>query len=342
MWFFFGGVLVFCITYLLTGLFRSYALKNSLMDIPNERSSHEIPTPRGGGVAVALVLFVSYALLSFLEPTIQQSALAIISACIGIFLVGLIDDHRHVSARWRLLVHFSGISVGLVMMGGIPPVDVFGVRVETGYIGAFLIVMCMVWLLNLFNFMDGIDGIASVEAITTGLALSFISWFVAPESAVWMLPLIMVCSVTGFLMWNFPPAKIFMGDAGSGFIGALLGLLTIQATWEAPVLFWCWIIMLAVFIVDASVTLFRRLMALEPVYKPHRSHAYQNAARNYNGHLPVTLGVGFINVFFLFPISLFVATGMLEGLVGVLMAYVPLFFVALYFKAGVKEKKVGV
>lgn len=340
MWFLFVGILAFLATYLLTGYFRYYALKNRLMDIPNERSSHEVPTPRGGGVAIALVLTVFFTALSFVEPDIQQSLLAIIFACAGICLVGLVDDHRHVSARWRLLVHFSGISLALVMMGGVPPIEVYDVSVEAGFIGSVLIVTGLVWLLNLFNFMDGIDGIASVETITSGLALAFLSWMVVPDSMIWVPPLFMACSVLGFLIWNFPPAKIFMGDAGSGFIGALLGLLAVHAAWESPVLLWCWVIMLAVFVVDASVTLARRLIALEPVYKPHRSHAYQNASRLYRSHLPVTLGVAGINVVFLFPIAFSVATGLVEGVVGVVIAYVPLCFIALYLKSGVSEEKV--
>jgi Fuc2NAc and GlcNAc transferase len=142
-------------------------------------------------------------------------------------------------------------------------------------------------MLNLYNFMDGIDGIASVEAICACLGASVLYWLSGLDALIWG-PLLLAASVAGFLYWNFPPARIFMGDAGSGFLGIVLGGLSLQAAWVSEPMLWAWLILLGVFIVDATFTLFRRLLRGEKVYEAHRSHAYQFASRRFGKHLPVT------------------------------------------------------
>jgi Fuc2NAc and GlcNAc transferase len=149
-----------------------------------------------------------------------------------------------------------------------------------------------------------------------------------------VVPLALAAATTGFFFWNFPPARIFMGDAGSGFLGMMLGVLSLQAAWAAPQLLWSWLILLGVFVVDATVTLVCRTLRGERVYEAHRSHAYQHAARRAGRHLPVTLATAAINVLWLFPIALWVGTGALDGGLGVLLGYAPLILVALRLGAG--------
>ena len=154
-----------------------------------------------------------------------------------------------------------------------------------------------------------------------------------------MVPLLLAAAVMGFLFWNFPPARIFMGDAGSGFLGIALGVLSLQAAWVAPQLLWSWLILLGVFIVDATFTLLRRLLRGDKVYEAHRSHAYQYASRQYGRHLPVTLVVGGINILWLLPMALLVGLGWVDSFLGVLIAYVPLFGLALKYRAGELESQ---
>jgi Fuc2NAc and GlcNAc transferase len=180
--------------------------------------------------------------------------------------------------------------------------------------------------------MDGIDGIASVEAVTVCVGAAVLYEVQGGISIVG--PLLLACSVLGFLCWNFPPAKIFMGDAGSGFLGVTLGILALQSAWISTNLFMGWLILLGVFIVDATVTLIRRLVRGDKVYEAHRSHAYQFASRQYKRHLPVTLATGALNIVWLFPIAWLVVEGKLEGLIGLLIAYIPLVLLALKFRAG--------
>ena len=191
-------------------------------------------------------------------------------------------------------------------------------------------------MLNLYNFMDGIDGLASVEAICVCLSACLLYWLGGFNNLI-ITPLLLAASVAGFLFWNFPPARIFMGDAGSGFLGIILGLLSLQATWVSPKLLWVWLILLGVFIVDATVTLLRRLLRGDKVYEAHRSHAYQFASRQYGRHLPVTLAVAAINLLWLLPVAACVVLLRLDGALGLVLAYAPLVLLAVKFHAGELE-----
>jgi Fuc2NAc and GlcNAc transferase len=150
-------------------------------------------------------------------------------------------------------------------------------------------------------------------------------------------PLVLAAATLGFLVWNWPPAKIFMGDAGSGFLGLTLGGLSLQAAWAAPTLLWSWVILLGIFVVDATLTLVRRGIRGEPVYHAHRSHAYQHAAQRWDSHTPVTVAVAAINVFWLLPCAVLVARGSLDGAIGIVVAYAPLIAAAMWLRAGVPD-----
>lgn len=321
----------------LTGLLRRYALARSIIDIPNARSSHTVPTPRGGGVSIVASFLLALPLVSVFGLASWPVALAFLGAGAGIALLGFLDDHGHIAARWRLLGHFAGAAWALFWLGGLPPLHVFGFELDLGWAGYLLAALYLVWLLNLYNFMDGIDGIASVEAICVcvGGALLYV---VSGHTHDATLPLLLAAAVAGFLFWNFPPARIFMGDAGSGFLGIALGILSLQAAWVESQLFWSWLILLGVFIVDATFTLLRRLLRGDKVYEAHRSHAYQYASRQFGRHLPVTFAVGLINLLWLLPIALWVCSGGLDGMLGILLAYTPLLLLAVKFRAGELEQ----
>jgi len=324
------------VSFFLTGAMRRYAVSRSLVDIPNARSSHMLPTPRGGGVAIVLTFLLALGPLLFfglISP-------AVFVACVGagalIAIIGFMDDHGHIAARWRLLGHFIAASWAIFWLGGLPAISVLGVVFDMGWLGAALAVVYLVWMLNLYNFMDGIDGIAGVEAVCTCFGVCLLYGMSGQSSLIWA-PLLLGASVAGFLCWNFPPAKIFMGDAGSGFLGIMLGVLSLQAGWVSAQLLWGWLILVGVFIVDATFTLFRRLMRGDRIYEAHRSHAYQFASRRFGKHLPVTLAVGLINLCWLLPIALCVTLYSLDGAIGLLLAYSPLLVLAWRFRAGELE-----
>lgn len=328
------------LSFALTGGLRRYALSRSLMDMPNGRSSHSVPTPRGGGVAIVVSFLLALPLLAAGGGAGWASTWAILGAGSGVAALGFLDDHGHIAARWRLLGHFASAIWALCWLGGLPPLDLFGVVLDLGWLGHLLALLYLVWMLNLYNFMDGIDGIASVEAISV-CAGGALLYALLGEWQAAAVPLLLAAAVAGFLVWNFPLARIFMGDAGSGFLGLTLGVLSLQAAWVAPQLLWSWAILLGVFVVDATFTLLRRLLRGERVYEAHRSHAYQYASRHFGQHWPVTVGVLAINLGWLLPIALWIGWGGLDGGWGLLLAYAPLLALAVKFEAGERELPQG-
>ncbi|AZF31110.1 Undecaprenyl-phosphate alpha-N-acetylglucosaminyl 1-phosphate transferase [Pseudomonas sp. R4-35-07] len=320
----------------LTGLLRRYALQRNVLDIPNSRSSHSVPTPRGGGVAIVLGFLISLGLMRCFGLIDHAFFLASFVAGIIVAALGFLDDHGHIPARWRLLGHFFSAIWALYWIGGVPSITIFGLPIHLGWIGGILAVLYAVWMLNLYNFMDGIDGLASAQAICACSSAAFIYWFLGYEELLWP-PIYLALATAGFFYWNFPKARIFMGDAGSGFLGITLAMISLEAVSFSSALLWVWLILLGVFIVDATLTLLRRLVRGEKVYEAHRSHAYQYASRIFNAHIPVTLCIIVINFIWLFPIALLVAFDRLDGAAGLLIAYTPLIILALKFKAGIKE-----
>ncbi|ENB9665918.1 glycosyltransferase family 4 protein [Pseudomonas putida] len=324
---------VLIVSLLMTAALRRYALARSVIDVPNARSSHTVPTPRGGGVAIVIAFLLAISALMLTSAEHINTLVALAGGGALIAVIGFMDDHGHIAARWRLLGHFIAAAWMLGWLGGLPPLLLFGWTLDLGWLGGALAAVYLVWLLNLYNFMDGIDGIASIEAITACLGAAWLYWLGGLSGAA-MLPLLLAAAVAGFLYWNFPPAKIFMGDAGSGFIGIVLGGLSLQAAWVSPPMFWCWLILLGVFIVDATYTLVRRSLRGDKVYEAHRSHAYQFASRKYGKHLPVTLTVAVLNLCWLLPVAYCVVQFGLDGALGVVIAYVPLVALAVRYRAG--------
>ncbi|MFH1021509.1 MAG: glycosyltransferase family 4 protein [Pseudomonadota bacterium] len=333
------SLLIAGLSLLFTGIIRRYALARNLIDVPNSRSSHQIPTPRGGGLAIVLTFFAGLLLL-WLSGRLPTRILIALSGAGGLVAwVGFLDDRRHIAPKWRLSAHFLGAAWGLFWLEKLPPLSVFGHLFHLGWAGYLLAALYLVWLLNLYNFMDGIDGLAGIEAITVCLGGSLAYALSAPAGQDWLTPGLLLSAVAGFLYWNFPKATIFMGDSGSGFLGLTLGLFSIQAGQVEPELFWCWLILLGVFVVDATTTLLRRVLRGEIFHEAHRSHAYQYAARRFAAHRHVTIAVGLINLLWLLPLALLVTRGSLPGLAGLLIAYTPLVWGAFRYKAGAKEQQ---
>lgn len=331
---------IFCIlpvvalfAFLLTWLLRRYALAKHLVDIPNARSSHQSPTPRGGGVSFVVCFLLGLISLFYFEHVEIGLLTSLVGAGLLAALVGFLDDHGHVPARWRLMGHFMAAGWGLYWLGGMPPISLMGFQFEPNLIWQVLALLYLVWMLNLYNFMDGIDGLASVQAVCACIG-GTIFVYLKNEPFLAIYPLLLSAAVSGFMLWNFPRAFIFMGDAGSGFLGILLALFSLYFGWLHSELLWGWVILLGVFISDATLTLVRRLLRGEKVYEAHRSHAYQYASRRFGRHAPVTLVIALINMFWLLPIASFVVLGVFDGFLGLVVAYMPLIYLALKFHAG--------
>lgn len=320
----------------MTYFMRVYALKKNIIDNPNERSSHSIPTPRGGGVAVVVSYILGVMLLIYLDYLTQHVGLTLIVSGLIIALLGFFDDHGHINSMFRLAIHFM-VAIGVVVsLGGFSEVKIFN-NFLLGFSANIIAVLFLVWLLNLYNFMDGINGIASVEAITTLMSMAVIYFIFNIQLNIEILWLLSACAF-GFLLWNFPKAKIFMGDACSGFLGLTLGILALIALKENLALFCAWIICLGVFIVDATFTLIRRVSSGYKMYDAHRSHSYQILSRKWNSHTPVTLLVAGINILWLLPVAYWTVTLSNYPEIGVVIAYLPLIMIVIYSKAGVSDE----
>ena len=329
-------VTVMIFSWMLTWLLRRYALARNVMDVPNQRSAHSVPTPRGGGVAFVLSVLVAIPCLKWFGFLTPSGSLALMSAGVFVATLGFLDDHGHIAAVWRLLGHAVAAILALYWVDGFPPVVFYSWILPIGFCANTIGFLYVVWLVNLYNFMDGVDGFAGAEAICVCLGAALMYWLYGDHRLV-VLPLVLASSVAGFLSWNWSPARIFMGDAGSGFLGFILAVLSLQAAHMNPQFFWSWIIFLGVFIVDATLTLLRRVWGLEKIHEAHSTHAYQHAWRKLGSHQSVTIALVVINLVWLWPLGLMVGLGALNGLVGVLIAYLPLLFLALAFHAGKKD-----
>lgn len=279
----------FCVSTLGTYFLTRYLTKRRILDRPNERSSHEVPTPRGGGIAVLGAVVLAWLSGLGLSGGIGLTDVTILLAAVMLGAVCFIDDLRGLGALPRLAAQFVAVTPGLWFIsesGGLfqtilpAALDI----AATGFL--------WLWFINLFNFMDGIDGISGVEIAAVGIGLAGLAALGVTSPTILSPALALTAAAVGFLVWNWRPAMIFMGDVGSIPMGYLLGWLLITAapgsiggdTWGAQV---AWLILPAYYLADASITLVRRLLKKENVLQAHRQHFYQKAVINGVGHATV-------------------------------------------------------
>jgi Fuc2NAc and GlcNAc transferase len=294
-------------SWLLTRAMREIAARRGVVDVPNARSSHGSPMPRGGGVAIVVTTTLALLILTLLHLLRVDLLLALVGGGLAVAWVGFADDHRSLSAATRLTVHFAAAVWALVCLGGLPPLQVGTHLLSFGRGGYVLGALGIVWTLNLFNFMDGIDGIAGAEAIFIALAGALLTWVTGGDTSVALVAVTFAAACAGFVVWNWPPAKIFMGDVGSGYVGYVIAVLSLAAAHDSPSAIWIWLLLGSVFFVDATVTLARRLIRGERLSEAHRSHAYQWLARRWGSHLRVTAVMMAVNLLLLLPCALLAA-----------------------------------
>ncbi len=324
-------LLIFLIAMIGTLLVRRFALAKELLDMPVARSSHIAPTPRGGGLAIVLAFYIGFAILYFLQQLNSTETIVII-ICLVIAVIGLLDDLHQLDYRWRIAIQFTAALFVLAILGPMPALQVTDITLNVGLVSIPVLVLTLVWSTNLYNFMDGIDGIAASEccfiAISAGLlltqgghnSLANLCWFLGAASA-------------GFLILNWQPAKIFMGDVGSGFLGFLLAVIALLSIYAGSMSLWSWILLPGIFICDATLTVVRRMLRREPWYQAHRSHAYQHAALRY-GHARVCIAAMLINVCWLWPLVWLTEIHPEYGVYLAVFGIVPLFLLAHWFGAG--------
>jgi len=345
-WHYLMPAAAFFITLELTQHLTRILASRRILDIPNARSSHAEPVPRGGGLAAVVVFLAAIALLHATAGFDTRLFWALLAGGGLVAAVGLADDIVGLPTPVRFTLTLAAVAACCLWLGT-PPLA-FGAQVIAPGGALYLLQgLLLLWVLNFFNFMDGIDAIAGIEAITIALAAAAILWFVSPGHYAVAPLAVLAAAVAGFTVWNWPPAQVFMGDTASGFLGFCLGLFAIRTAMDGAMTVWAWMILFGVFFCDATVTLLRRLWRRQKVYQAHRDHAYQRFARalqrrfdagrgnaRARARAAVSVGVAAVNVWWLAPLGLLAALRPAWGAWCAALALLPLAAVALSAGAG--------
>jgi Fuc2NAc and GlcNAc transferase len=268
----------------------------AVLDLPGKRRSHDRPVARGGGLAVVTSLVAAWliwpgALAAWKVP---MAAILILGAA------GWAEDRLRVAASLRLLVQLAAAGLLVLAAGGVSEIAFFGHDVTAPWLWSSLALVAVVWLINLYNFMDGSDGLAAAQGVWAGAVLAFL-FGRAGESEPAMLSLALAGAFAGFLWWNRPPARLFMGDTGSLALGGAVAALAVSGLVTGAVTVWESFLVSALFIVDATATLLKRVVRGERWYTAHRQHAYQRLLVRGWGHGQVLLLYAGLNVIVVLP-----------------------------------------
>jgi UDP-N-acetylmuramyl pentapeptide phosphotransferase/UDP-N-acetylglucosamine-1-phosphate transferase len=279
---------VSCIlSYILTWLAIQLAIRKSVLDIPNNRSSHTVPTPRGGGIAISITWFFALIIL-YSQNKINGSLFYGLLCGIPIAAAGLVDDLFSISPKIRILIQSISAIGALYFLKGIDSIGIGYNIIHAPVIFNIIAFVGIIWFTNLFNFLDGIDGYLSAEIVYIGLAF-FLFFGSTP-------PLVLSFAALGFLIWNWQPAKIFMGDVGSTLLGFTISVFAVYYQNEGKSSVFIWLMLTSVFWFDATLTLYRRWRNKEHLSLGHRKHAYQRIVQSGFSHRKTVLYSIAINI----------------------------------------------
>ncbi len=290
-------IILLLISFLLTYFIKNYMIKKSLVASVNERSSHTVPTPHGGGIAIAITWFIGLFYLYFIGQIENNLFYALLFGAV-ISIVSFFDDIYELSPKLRLIIQAIVAIGGLYFLGGFETLT-FGVfDIQNPIITNIFAFFMIIWFINLYNFLDGINGYAGSEALF--LAVAGFILFGGNHF------LVLAVAVLGFLYWNWNKAKIFMGDVGSTLLGYNVAIFTIYYANQEPTNFWIWIILFGVYWFDATLTLIRRKLNKERLSLAHKKHAYQRLTQVGWSHYKVTNYSIMLNIL-LFAIVYFIS-----------------------------------
>lgn len=290
-------IILLILSFLLTYLIKNYAIKKSLVAVVNDRSSHSVPTPHGGGIAIAVTWFLGLGYL-FVTNEIDDTLFYALSFGVIISVLSFFDDIYELSPKLRLIVQASVAGFGIYFIGGLESIN-FGIfTIENQIITNIFAFFMIIWFINLYNFLDGINGYAGSEAVFLALA-----GFVLFGGGHFI---VLAVAVLGFLFWNWNKAKIFMGDVGSTLLGYNIAIFTLYYTNQEATNLWIWIILFGLFWFDATLTLIRRKFNGEKLSQAHKKHAYQRLTQAGWSHFKVTNYSILVNII-LFAIVYFIS-----------------------------------
>jgi len=306
-----------------TGVVLSYLRHKAILDHPNERSSHAVPTPRGGGIGILIAALPALFVVHMLAENPVPLTVVALSGAFVLAMLSWLDDLKDLGAGIRFAVQFLCVALCVFFLPDTP----------SGYIGGFLplwaekivLVLGWVWFINLYNFMDGIDGISGIETISVGAGVALFAFLLNLGDGLILSGLVLAAGALGFLKWNWHPAKVFMGDVGSVPLGFLLGWLLIVLAGEG--FFLIALCVALYYLVDATFTLVRRALRREKVWQAHREHFYQQAVQKGLCHDQVALRVLLVNIVLMgsawlaYDVSLALGLGLAGGSVFLLLVH---------------------
>lgn len=298
-------------------LYLQLARRWQILDRPNERSSHVSPTPHGGGAPLMLAFAMACLAATPWIVAWQSPYLVLLGMALFLMVLGVVDDLRGlaVSLRFGCYGICCLLATWLILPG----------RVDAPTIALVLVTaFCLLWSLNLYNFMDGIDGIAAIQCFLACAGAALLAFVGGSDAQYPLFCLLLALAHLGFLAWNWPPARLFMGDAGSVPTGFLLAGLALLGEVSGNIPAACWLILLAVFVTDATWTLCWRLWDGQRIFDAHRLHAYQRLSRHWDSHLAVDFLLVAINACWLFPLAWAAYANPQWQILLVILAYLPL------------------
>lgn len=330
----------FLLSFLLTNYYRKLAFRWNILDYPNGRSSHDEPVPRGGGIAFFLTMYVVWVGLFYFNQLTLKYTYAVLLGGPSVVIIGYWDDLRSVPAAVRLFAHFLLALFVFILIS-----DDFSTEVGISFLpnipwlARIFCILFIAWFINLYNFMDGADGLAgSIGMVGAGLiaVLSYIQGNV--ELAI--IYAVLAYALAGFLVFNWQPAKVFMGDAGAYFLGYVFGALALISKMHFDSSLYIHLIVFGLFIVDSTWTLMRRLIRLEKVYTAHKLHAFQKLMDNRGwGHARVTSLYVLVTVLWLFPMAALSMSYKDYSFGFLILAYIPLIAFMIWVGAGSRQNK---
>lgn len=294
--------IAFISTILFAFFWKKAALHYSIISIPNERTLHTGAIPRGGGIAIFLGWTLATFLFLWMDALALEDFIGLVVGGSFVSALGLIDDVKNLSARLKLLGQIVGSIWCIYWFGRMPPFDILGFEINLGWVGYPATGIAILWSSNLFNFMDGADGMLASCMSFIGICMgSFLVLEGDYQNAALLYSL--SAASMGFLLFNWPPASMFMGDAGSIFFGLFVPMLMILTLSNNSGMFWVWIIICGYAVTDTTTTLVLRLIYVRPFLDAHRQHAYQSLAYRSQNHRRVTVTVIAIQVLWLLPVA---------------------------------------
>ena len=306
-------------------IYKKIAFDYNILAIKNHRTLHSLPVPKGGGIVFSLLSILAFFLIWWNWQLTEGLLLALAVGGFIATLFGLVDDIKNIRARVKLFIQFllAFLVVYCLYFGELPSLGLMPL-----YITIPIILLFMVWMMNAYNFMDGIDGMAASGSIFISMTLALVLFLTDGPIEIIAIFILMASTIIGFTLFNWPPATLFMGDAGSVFLGYTFGVLLLFTVLNNDISIWVWLTVFGYFFADTMVTQIIRVVLVKRWYLAHRSHAYQNLARITESHIKVTSGVILYNIIWILPLTIWSALQPGMEILAAILAITPAVVVA--------------